>query len=169
MNARLAQKMFDATAKSPGEWLFAGRSLKVASDQVKNQTTEDSKQVPLVHLQRIRKMLLGLAFEMILKAVTIMEGRNLVTKHGLVDLFREIDPNKINATERDEDLLSNLEPFVGWAGRYPMPKVLNGYFVQVSSWDDDDVAQALWDRLDEYVANNGWMTKMDGSKIRLRP
>lgn len=106
MNARLAQEMFDATADSPGEWLFAGHSLKVASDQLTSQTSEDFEQIPLVHLQRIRKMLQGLAFEMILKGATVMEGRTLVAKHGLVKLFREIDPAKINATARDEDFRS---------------------------------------------------------------
>jgi len=169
MNASMAQMMFDATANSPGAWLIAGRSLKIASDQITSQTSENSEQIPIVHFEHIRKMLLGLAFEMILKAVAIMEGRNLVTKHGLLELFRAIDPSRISVTERDKDLLLNLEPFVVWAGRYPMPKKLDGYVVQVSFWDDNNVAQALWDRLYEYVAINGWATKTDGSRIPLRP
>jgi hypothetical protein len=85
---------------------------------------------------RTYMMLMGFAFENLAKAVLITRDHSIVSStqlgkwptgrggHGFVKLIRSI-LGKLSPDE--ENLLLRLEEYVVWAGRYPIPKSLQGY------------------------------------------
>jgi len=66
-------------------------------------------------------MLLGLSFELIIKA--IIAAKNNIEKipetHALIDIVKNIN---INLTDKDLKILRLLSDYIVWAGKYPSPK-----------------------------------------------
>ena len=60
-------------------------------------------------------------------------------------------------------LLTDLEPYVVWAGRYPFPKKPDELFEMASSSTERELMLGLWDRLSDSLRRIGWITKGDGS------
>ena len=79
---------------------------------------------------------------------------------GLLDL---VDLSSVSISDDERALLIDLEKYVIWAGRYPLPKKPDGLIAIADSWRDYKKRLALWERLYQFLKSIGWITKMDGS------
>jgi hypothetical protein len=63
--------------------------------------------------------------------------------------------------------LIDLERYVNWAGRYPLPKKADDLFAIADSYREYQMGLSLWDRLFDYLKSIGWITKGDGRKLMM--
>jgi hypothetical protein len=109
---------------NPQAWAYM-ELQKAASlmDWTKNCDITDWRYVP------IYRMLMGFSMENLLKGILIAEDleavvdgklNSVLDSHGLKDLAEKIGGLKF--TKLEKRVLSELESYVLWAGRYPAPK-----------------------------------------------
>ena len=65
------------------------------------------------------KMLIGMSFELLFKAICIQRGLTLKHTHNLVSLSQSAN---ISLTKDEASVLSVLTEYIYWDGRYPNPK-----------------------------------------------
>ncbi len=122
----------------------------------------------------VYKLLLGLSFENLLKGIAVEQrgsGGSLgkiekdLTTHHMEDLLDLADLSAVYISNEERSLLIDLEQYVVWAGRYPLPKKSADLFAKMDSSNDNKNRLGLWDRLFTHLKSIGWVTKMDGSKL----
>lgn len=65
------------------------------------------------------KMLMGMSFELLFKAIAIKKEITLRHSHNLIILAKEAG---INLSNDEKELLKVLTEYIIWAGKYPTPK-----------------------------------------------
>ena len=80
-------------------------------------------------------MLCGMAFELLLKAILVAQGKEPPMQHKLVHLAMSAG---LTFSEEENGLLELLSEAIYWYGRYPVPKC---------ELDFDRTAELIWDRL----------------------
>lgn len=139
----LHQHFHDAAIREPFTWFMAAESLKRAaiavlaqakSDELASTAASVGNSVP-APTRPVYLMLIGFMFENLIKGLRI---RRLVTEaptistdeigsrifsHSLRRLYGEVIDSGPNDAEAD--LLTRLEDFVRWAGRYPVARSSN--------------------------------------------
>lgn len=141
------EETFALVGADPGAWLEQGRGMKIAAQPILQGflgILNEPPSRPGVRLQKLAHvnaymLLMGLAFENVLKAIAVKSGRLTVKSeltfrrpepgksgHSLTGLARilDLDP-KLTTTEHE--YLQRLEEFLWWAGRYPIPKKPGSY------------------------------------------
>jgi hypothetical protein len=135
--------------QNPVNWAYMAWALhKTASliDWERNRVSGDWRYVP------IYQMLIGFSLENLLKGILIAEGQGVDTKklnHGLRKYADQVKGLKI--TESEKQNLARLEPYIKWAGRYPMPKSPDGLVPIGHSKHLHDDELALCQKLYDYL------------------
>ncbi|MFU2126801.1 HEPN domain-containing protein [Gallibacterium anatis] len=65
------------------------------------------------------KMLMGMSFELLIKAILIQSGISITHTHNLRNLANNIE---VNLSKDELNLLDILSEYIIWAGKYPIPK-----------------------------------------------
>jgi len=141
----------------------------VRLDWLQHPVREDE---PSVSLASVYRFLVALSFENLLKGIVIAHGENLGTVvkfgHKLVDLAKKVVTSSAVVFSKEEmRLLEGLEPYLTWAGRYPLPKDPDALIVRSHSSVEHDSELKLWDRLYGHLEAVGWFVK-DGEGGRRR-
>lgn len=174
----LRRKIFENILESPGAWLMNAWWLKRAAEEIdwwthRNadiQSPEGDFQfmVPVFH------MLLGLSFENLLKGIVVAQRGSAgkaglvdgdLTTHRMHDLVALLDQASVPISTKELAILTQLERYVVWAGRYPLPKRQEDIFVQTWSVEERQLMLSLWDRLYGVLRSMGWLTKGNGSRL----
>lgn len=99
------------------------------------------------------KMLIGLSFENLLKGIIVANRGSAgapgtvdkdITTHKMGDL---LSSSGVPLSPEEVKLLTDLEPYVVWAGRYPFPKKPEELFEMASSSTERELMLGLWGRL----------------------
>jgi len=120
---------------------------------------------------------MGLSFEDLFKGIRVAEGAPGTTAkgelsgelkgHNLVSLARKL--RTITCSENEMKILGQIQRFVVWQGRYPLPTNAEEH---ASSYALDDPAEhrmehALWRRLRDHLATRGWHQDSEGKRYPL--
>lgn len=178
MDKFLKDLLFNCGLQSPGSWLMCALWLKRAAEEIdywKHLTADiNSPEGDFPFMFPVYKLLLGLSFENLLKGIVVAQrgsGSSVgkvekdLTTHHMEDLLDLADLSSVSISDDEKSLLIDLEQYVVWAGRYPLPKRSEDLFAQMDSSDHYRSRLALWDRIFSYLKSIGYITKMDGSKL----
>lgn len=178
MDEFLKDILFNCGLQSPGSWLMSALWLKRAAEEIdywKHYNADiNSTEGDFQFMVPVYKLLLGLSFENLLKGIVVAQrgsggsGGKIekdLTTHRIKDLLGLVDLSAVSISDKEKSLLIDLEQYVVWAGRYPLPKKSADLFAKMDSSNDNKNRLALWDRLFTHLKSIGWITKMDVSKL----
>lgn len=187
MDAELKERFFLAGQESPGGWLFQALSLQAAAARLDWKEAPARDEELTVSFQSEYQMLLGLAFENLLKGFILLvrlekgESPSLPAEchmHKLEKLAQRSECAGLVLSVEDVQLLSRLSPCIEWAGRYPLPKKAKDmHYAGVSNYERDAELR-LWQRLVPLLQERAWVMKggpasmggfrlyMDGRMVR---
>jgi hypothetical protein len=146
-----------AESSQPRNWYYMASVLHKAAAKVdwrpNPQEITNWRWVPLY------RMLMGFAIENLIKGILIAEGNVQVFQNGRLAKGFATHRLKKNAalitgiefTEIEKRLLDDLEPYVRWAGRYPIPQQASDLIEIGHSVSRHDLEQALGQRLADYL------------------
>jgi hypothetical protein len=155
---------FNAIGKNPMWWAIQSLNLNVAAELLMKHGPSMGKQQgmegqPVSVLEPTALMLGGYAIENLLKALFVADhvaqnGSVVMSKRAVEfvvkshDLHMLVTRTKLRTNKSDRDILKQLQKFVLWGGRYPIPLEADGYFLP--AFFDRAIGSApLWIR---YVA-----------------
>jgi len=138
MNEIFYNEVFEATALTASSWALTAHRLKHAGDLLYEAYRQELKQMvsgpSLVSLDNISlvtsaTLLIGLAFENILKAIIVQNEPNII-ENGKLKKWPSSGHNQLQLAQKarldlddtERDVLNRLSSFVVWAGRYPIPR-----------------------------------------------
>ena len=104
---------------------------------------------------KIDVMLFGLSVELLIKAILIAQNPDFVTKDGLDDkiakhnLLALIETANIEIDKEERKILRDLQQYIEWMGRYPIPKKFNKA-VNAKTSLNIDLLNALYRRLEKH-------------------
>jgi hypothetical protein len=152
--------------------------LKRAAEEIdwwKHQNADiNSPEGDFVFMLPVFHLLYGLSFENLLKGIIVAQRGCAgaagtvdadLTTHSMKDLVSLLDKTKAPISKEELDVLNNLERYVVWAGRYPLPKKPKGIFAKTFSYDEYQLMISLWDRLFALLRSIGYITKGGGFKL----
>jgi hypothetical protein len=158
---------FERSTNNPSEWYEKAVLFKRVAEEIdifdlidrlyKKQIRND-KERELLGCAAIYKFLIGISFENLLKAIIIAHGNaagnrkvlhSTFAQHKISKLIPQIDSSKLRFNEDEIGTLLELEKYVVWAGRYPVPKKYKDYDMSVNNFDNtrQQKEAALWERL----------------------
>ena len=180
MDEYLKTLIFKCRLESPGSWLMEALWLKRAAEEIdhwKHKNADiNSPEGDFVFMIHVYKLLLGLSFENLLKGIVVAQSgpagsAGVLDKkfktHNVEKLLKRIDQTKVSISDSEKKRLIDLERYVKWAGRYPLPKKADDLFAIVDSYKEYQMRLSLWDRLFDYLKSIGWITKGDGRKLMM--
>jgi len=168
------QGEFDCAVDSPGSWLFCALDLRTAADRIDWQRSPIRESERSLGLCSVYRMLMGMSMEALLKGILIAQGKQILDKgklkndfttHDLSKLAHSADPSALTFSPDEIKILQNLTPYILWAGKYPMPRLANDLIVKGHSSPEIGLERELWDRLYEYLARVGWVSKGHGRRL----
>lgn len=126
----------------------------------------------------VYRMLMGYSFENLLKGIRIAQGtpagadgklENGFKTHGISELLKHIVGPHFVFSSKDRELLSELERFVIWQGRYPISTREANYSpgYKLNDPKEHQLEIALWDRLRDHLASIGWHLDANGNRYSL--
>jgi hypothetical protein len=154
------------------QWLEKAQGLRYCSGILKThlleivKTPPASRRIETLGVVSSAMLLLGLAFENLIKGVKVAENPNLVGQdrfnisswrrndagHGIKALAQSV----VTLTSDEEELLDRLQESILWAGRFPIPLTSNRYHDSHSpvnkhqlSTADFEIADQLFDKLEK--------------------
>ena len=179
MDAELRERLFLASQESPGSWLLHALRLNAAAERLdweKNPIRDDE---PATSFIAEHQMLLGLAFENVLKGfislIRLESGKTPPLPrechiHKLERLAERVECQELALTVHKLASLARLSPYIEWAGRYPTPKKFTELIVISSGTHERAVTRELWNRLVPLLLERAWVMKggpesMGGHKL----
>lgn len=156
MDTELKERHFLAQQESPGGWLLQALRLRAVAARIDWETHPPRDDEPTVSFLAEYYMLLGLAFENLLKGFIslVRLERQLLPPlprechvHRLEDLASRPECAELALSEAETGILARLSPFIEWAGRYPIPKRSSEMIPVHSSNREREEEQELWERL----------------------
>jgi hypothetical protein len=142
MSKTQSDTLYELIGQDPQSWVETALGLKYASRLMRNLLLSivgvppASRRVETLGLVHSAMLLLGLAFENLLKSIYVGQNPSLVTRDRLNPVGGRSDgghnlrklASALTALESDEaDLLTRLQEHVVWAGRYPIPTKSSRY------------------------------------------
>ena len=112
----LYEKKFDENAKSSSAWLNKSSDL-LRSAHVLWKAMENNDSA--FYCWSTYKMLMGMSFELLFKAISIQKQIEFDYSHILSDLSQSA---KVSLTEGEVSILNVLTEYIVWDGKYPNPK-----------------------------------------------
>ncbi|MHC4501318.1 MAG: hypothetical protein ACYS21_19665 [Planctomycetota bacterium] len=178
MDESLKNLLFKGCSESPGSWLMSAIWLKRAAEEIDYYKHEgvdiNTPEGDFVFMMGVYNLLLGYSFENLLKGIVVAHRGSAgsvdkmdkdLTTHNMGNLLNLNGCTNIPISDDEKKLLRDLQPYVRWAGRYPLPKVPDDLIPKVYSRTEYKERLKLWERLYAYLKRIGWITKMDGSKL----
>lgn len=182
MDPELKERYFLAGQESPGSWLMQALSLRAAAGRLDWMTLPPHDDEPTVSFLAEYHMLLGLAFENLLKSfislVRLEAGLSPPLPrechvHSLEDLATRPECIELSISADDIKALTRLSPYIEWAGRYPVPKKSSEMIATASSSREREAEHQLWERLVPLLHERAWVMKggpesMGGTKPHMK-
>jgi len=149
-------RTFFVESSEPENWLNMAIALKHAAsnlDWTKQRDFSDWRYVP------IYRMLMAFSIENLLKGILIIEGHGAIegdklskrlSNHGLRQYADDV--SGVTITKPEKCLLDELQHYLMWAGRYPMPTKPTLAIQIRHSKAQRDAELALGQRLADYLA-----------------
>lgn len=118
-------------------------------------------------------MLIGLAFENLLKGIAIAQGLEIVKEdrlnssiatHSLAKLLDLVNISDSFLTEEEMEMLKGLQPYIEWYGRYPIPKRASEFQLHGHSNHEHRLERNAYKKLYKFLESIGWIRQPDGSK-----
>jgi len=153
--------MYEKAACSYTSWWSSADGLNRAADRI-DPFGPDQNQTSMVY--PVYRYLVAMTIECALKGIYVAEkqvkfkGRsgdliNNIKTHHLRNLAQQIS---LHFSAEDDQLLDDLESYIVWAGRYPIPLDATEYFLKIYGspiqQQEQDLLQRLFDRLRELDA-----------------
>ena len=163
---------FTIASTSAEEWLgkadqlmrAAGKIDPYAEFKIPVDADELHKTLDILafSLSSVYFMLLGYSFENLLKGILLLREGSVATEdnikdifdtHSLTGLLEKIGNTELTFTKEEKEFFEELEEYVLWIGRYPMPKKKCHVKVQATRIDkvQHERRLALWRRVAEYL------------------
>lgn len=174
MDSNLKEQLFSNSQESSGSWLLKGLNLKAAADRLdwKRFPCEDEENA--TSFIGVYKMLLGLAFENILKGyislirlenneVEILPNCYLI--HDLKKLAEKSECQALQMTFDEINILDGFSAYVIWAGCYPVPKEFKKMQSISSSSKEYTATLVLWERIANLLQEKAFITQGDRETI----
>jgi len=182
MDQELKDRFFQAEQESPGSWFFRAVRLRAAADRIDETLSPVHDDEPVVSFLPEYHLLLGLAFENLLKGYIVLVrlesgmSPSLPKEcyvHTSETLAVRPECSALQLTAGEIAALTRLSPYIEWAGRYPLPKHSSEMVVIYSGSNERRVEQALWNRLVPLLHDRAWVMKggplcMGGTKLHLK-
>lgn len=159
-----ARASYERILKEPDDWVYTAVLLRRAAEEIDtfalpgrgfSNHTQNDKDTELYSLIGVYRFLIGMSFENLLKAVAIWHGKKIESNmftHKINDLIDQIDASRLNLTDEEKGILIELEEYVLWEGRYPIPKKADKHkIVHGFSSEQHRKERALWERLFKHV------------------
>lgn len=182
MDDKLKERFFLAGQESPGGWLLQALRLRAAADRIDEKKHPVRDEEPLVSFLGEYYLLLGLAFENLLKgyiSLVRLEAGDMPALpgecfiHVLEKLAVRPECGQLNLTAEEIEVLKRLSPYIEWAGRYPLPKKAIEMIPIYSGNRERKAEQDLWERLLPLLHERAWVMKggpesMGGVKLHMK-
>ncbi len=152
------QHFFNAISKSPKTWMLQALYLKTAA--VRLDVWNPQNKVPVMDITSelhqmfpMSRMLMGMSFEILLKAILISQGRPAGQDGQLDSVFNSHKLNglasfvEFTRNNKERELFDELEEFIVWLGRYPIPTRAEKWQGAGHGTAMHKLEQELWDRL----------------------
>ena len=184
MDPTLRKTLFDAGQESPGAWLMKAMSLHAAAMRLDPVDAPVQANEGTTSLASEHSMMLGMSFELLLKAIIMINRlnagakeplpKNLQVGHDLARLAAHPDCASAAVSTSEIAILEHLSPFIPWGGRYPYPKREADYEPLAWLSRNRPLQMDFWTRLAEIVKEKGWVMKggssaAGGTKLMMRP
>lgn len=182
MEEELRERFFNSAQESPGGWLLRALSLRAAAARLDWQVLPPRDNEPVISLLAEYRMLLGLAFENLLKAIISLVRLDAGISpalpkechiHALETLAGRPECLLLAFTSGELQLLAHPSPFIEWAGRYPIPKKPSQFLPIGSSNHEREAELRLWERLVPLLHETAWVMKggparLGGHKLHMK-
>jgi hypothetical protein len=141
-----AEEMYEIVGQDPLQWFEHANTLKLSADVILQELSRISPQPQVRPGVREKKLayvrsfmlLTGLAFENLIKGIFIAQDPSLVDRkkldtqlwssvrkgHGISTLAKKVT----SLSSAELNLLTRLEEYLVWGGRYPIPRNSFDYF-----------------------------------------
>jgi hypothetical protein len=159
----ILEDIFENAANNPKSWFDTAVNLKLAANEL--YSDDFYKPIPVdkntPFIMPIYRMLLGLSFENLLKGLLVASREQIITPdgeftvHDMKRLLDALDDTGALPTLTDEErnLLCELESYVVWLGRYPVPEKTVEYTFSRYSNADHFTEQELWEKISEHLSD----------------
>jgi len=182
LDPELLKRFFEAAEESPGSWLLCAQRLRAAATRLDWLTAPARDDEDTLSFIAIYRMLLGLAFENVLKGVISLVRIEAGEKpplpkdclhHSLQRLAARPECAILGLTSHEIELLDDMTQFVEWSGKYPLPKKVDSYLLAGHGNREHAAELLLWDRMVEFLAKRCWIMKggpahLGGYRLYLR-
>ncbi len=181
---------FKCKLDSPAAWLHTAWMLKRAAEEIDtlriwtpgrgfSNHTAKGRDAELYQLMPVYRFLMGRSFENLLKGILVAhiepagnDGKLHELKksfnHNISELGKKLK-NKFDLDDEEIEILKENEPYITWAGCYPISKKAENYEIALTySNITHDKELELWERLSEHLKDVGWFKKGDGRIIYLK-
>lgn len=111
------EKQFNTNEENSTAWHNKSADLLVSARVLWKAMENDDN--PSIQCWSPYKMLMGMSFELLFKAICIQKNLTFKHTHNLVSLSESAD---INLSEDEASILSVLTEYIYWDGKYPNPK-----------------------------------------------
>lgn len=169
-----SEELYELSGSEALIWLEKAQGLRYCAGILKdklvemwNETSPVSRRVETLGVVSSTMLLLGLAFENLIKGVYVARKPALVDRirldrslwqtdggHGIRDFAKSL----MRLEPDEEELLDRLQEYVVWAGRFPVPTKAGRYHQNLSpvnkhqfSTADFDTADRLFGKLKELL------------------
>jgi hypothetical protein len=168
-NQRENEELFERLGSDAQTWLAQAKQLKMAADAILPALREAFTIPPALPGAQDKRfaffhsymLLIGLAFENLIKGILIGRDTTLVNRnriesgilsrggHGITDGVKQI----LDLNSNESQLLKHVEEYLFWAGRYPLPLKSTIYHnsevqeLRSGRTDDPPVVNDLFERL----------------------
>ena len=143
-----SEELYELSGKEPLIWLekalglrYCARTLKDKLLEMWNDVPPGSRRIETLGVVNSTLLLLGLAFENLIKGVYVARHPALVDRtrldrslwqsdsgHGILDFAKTL----IKLEPDEEELLDRLQEYIVWAGRFPIPTKSSRYHQNLS-------------------------------------
>ena len=182
LDPELRKRFFEAAEESPGSWLLSAQRLRAAAARLDWLVVPVRDDENTISFLAVYRMLLGLAFENVLKGVIslvrIEAGENPplpkdCLHHSLRILAARPECAVLGLTSHEIELLDDMTQFVEWSGKYPLPKKADSYLLAGHSNREHAAELVLWDRMVQILFERCWIMKggpahLDGNRLYLK-
>ena len=184
--------MFALAGDSPAAWLFSACQLRNAGAKVDwihkdNISVNPNRRLPITPWRHnaelalafpVYRLLMGLSFENLLKGILIARGTPSTNKgklarvfqtHTLSTLLSKVEKPPLVFSPKERELIAELERFVKWQGRYPIPTDAAAYIgYMLNNPNEHELEHALWNRLRDHLVAIGWHKDVEGNRYKLK-
>ena len=168
MDRDLKLQVFQGNQESPGSWYLQALRLRAVAARLDWKVHPPNDDEPAVSFVAEYQMMLGLAFENLLKgliSLVRLESRlqpalpRECRIHKLELLAARSECREFAISDDEIETLTRLSPYIEWAGRYPVPKSIEAMMIVYAGSRERMAEHALWDRLASILRDRGWVMK----------